>query len=112
MFSKLLLSIMPGCRQTALPFLNIIKVGTALTLYCRAICCCLSISTFTILALSPTVFATSFTTGSMDLQGPHQVAKKSTSTGFCDLINSANDSITIIYNYQKRSLRCEVSWLV
>lgn len=70
----------PTTRLTSLPSLNTTKVGIALTLSSRATPCSLSTSTWRKRTFS--YCSLSFpTTGATALQGPHQVAKKSTTTG-------------------------------
>src|SRR3712207_1428392 len=48
-------------------------------------------------AASPISFLSSSNTGCIALQGPHQVAKKSTKTGFSDCITSLNFSINYTF---------------
>lgn len=70
----------PTTRLTSLPSLNTTKVGIAFTLSSRATPCSLSTSTWRKRTFS--YFSLSLpTTGATALQGPHQVAKKSTTTG-------------------------------
>lgn len=70
----------PTTRLTSLPSLNTTKVGIAFTPSSRATLCSLSTSTW----MKRTFWYCSLslpTTGATALQGPHQVAKKSTTTG-------------------------------
>src|SRR5690606_26265055 len=71
----------PDFRQRTSPFLNIIRVGTPRTWYRLATDGFLSTSILMIEAVSPTRCFTSSKIGACVWQGPHQVAKKSTSTG-------------------------------
>src|SRR5690606_7757109 len=89
-----LVNVFTSCKplsfQRSWPFLNTAKVGTPLTPYSAAIVGYSSTSIFTILAASPTLSFTVFRTEDCTLHGPHQVAKKSISTGLSELINSLN----------------------
>jgi hypothetical protein len=83
--------IAPEIRCTSTPFLNRIMVGMADMPYCCARCCFSSVFTFTTTMRPFQSCASTLSTGAIILQGPHQSAQKSVSTGrSLDRINSLN----------------------
>ena len=75
-----LLGINPTSLSTGSPFLNTNKVGSPLTWYCFAVSMLSSVLIFANLTLEESSVSTSSKIGANFLQGPHQFAKKSTTT--------------------------------
>ena len=80
----------PVIRSTGSPFLNTKTLGKPLIEYFLADSIQSSIFTFVNLTLSPYSSATLSITGDNFLQGPHQVAQKSTTTGIDELMTSTS----------------------
>src|SRR5436190_4582769 len=78
--TNVLAFVSPTNRFATFPFLNTIRVGIARMSNRCAILGAASTSNFATLALPSTSPATFSTIGACILQGPHQVAQKSTST--------------------------------
>src|SRR5690606_3804610 len=71
----------PTFLDSTLPFLKMISVGMPFTLYFGAVAGLASTSILQTFSLPAYSSASSSRTGAIILQGPHQVAQKSTSTG-------------------------------
>ena len=95
--SKVLAGITPDCRQTDLPSLNRIRVGTERIWNLSAKVRFLSTSILMILAESPILDFSCSKIGFNCLHGPHHSAEKSTKTGSGDFNSSAN--LLIICKY-------------
>ena len=100
----------PLCLQIGIPFLYKIRVGTPLTCNSEASALFWSTSIFIIRIASPMLARSCSKIGAIVLQGPHQLAVKSTRTGLGPLITDRKVSFSAII-IKRLFDRADFCWL-